>query len=201
MYKLLILLTFLLSTNVYPVDLNKHPIYAQIIKNKPSIDKKYAMKLSNIIYKMHRKYHIPSRIFAAILMQESGYTLKINGCHKGLMRKMTEEEARNKCHTFNVEKFSKCFVDNTKYVEVKICSDFGISQIYFKTAERFGINIYKLTTDLEYSVEAGAKVLANFMEKYEARDNDWWTRYNCGTRGSTDRDTCQVYKQLVERYL
>ena len=39
------------------------------------------------------------------------------------------------------------------------------------------------------------------MKKYEARDNNWYLRYNCGTRGTTKRDTCQIYKTLVERYL
>jgi hypothetical protein len=43
------------------------------------------MQVSNIIHKMHKKYHIPSRIFTAILAQESRYSLKAKGCHKGLL--------------------------------------------------------------------------------------------------------------------
>lgn len=190
------ILIFLVSFSAYAVDCSKHPIYCQIINNKPKINKKYAMKLSNVIYKMHRKYHIPSRVFTAILMQESRYTLKINGCHKGLVLPDCDnlegpESIRVKCR----------HEPNSFMKEVKVCADFGISQIWFKTAQRFNIDISKLTTDLDYSVEAGARVLHDLMERYEAKDNDWWVRYNCGTRGTTKRDTCQIYKQLVERYM
>lgn len=199
--KIISILLLFLSFSAYAVDCKKHPIYCQIKKNQPEIDSKFAMRLSNVIYEMHKKYHIPTRIFTAILMQESGYTLKVNGCHSGLYQKSTPEEARDQCHTFDVQKFSDCFKEKTEFVEKRICSDFGISQIYYKTAQRFKIDITRLTTDLEYSVEAGARVLADFMERHEAKDNDWWVRYNCGARGTTKRDTCQIYKKLVERYL
>lgn len=193
MIKWLFLFTlFIFIFRAEAIDLKKHPIYAQIIQNKPSIDKTYAMKLSNIIYKMHLKYHIPTRVFTAILMQESGYTLSAKGCHSGIIQKDSE------------------ICNSDKYVadpimcsepEVRVCTDFGISQIYYKTAKRFGFSLEKLTKDLEYSVESGAKVLTDFMKRYEAKDIDWWTRYNCGTKGSTKRDTCQIYKRLVKRYL
>tara|TARA_R100000951_G_C2653160_1_gene185154 strand:+ start:5750 stop:6340 length:591 start_codon:yes stop_codon:yes gene_type:complete len=190
------LFLFLFSSSAYAVDCNKHPIYCQIKKNSPKIKKKHAMRISNIIYKMQGKYKIPARIFAAILRQESNYTLKINGCHKGLIlpdcQKLEGPESiRVKCE-MNKDEFTK---------EVKICSDFGISQIYYRTARRFGIDINKLTTDLAYSIEAGARVLADFKKRYGKKDEYWWLRYNCGTRSTTNRDTCQIYKKLVERYL
>ena len=100
------LVLFFISFSVYAVDCKKHPIYCQITKNKPSINKNYAMKLSNIIYKTHKKYNIPSRIFTAILMQESGYNLKASNCHRGLYQKYTENQARNICHTFDILKFN-----------------------------------------------------------------------------------------------
>jgi len=175
--KKLLLPLILFSSISYGADCSKHPIFCQIKKNKPKISNKKAMNLSNIIYKMHRKYHVPSRIFTAILMQESGYSLEAKGCYKGIPD-----------------------TDRLGGV-VKVCMDFGISQIYYKTAQSFKFDIDKLTTDLDYSVEAGAKVLADFMNRYEAKDNDWWVRYNCGSRGTTKRDTCQIYKKLVERYL
>ncbi len=204
------LFLFFTSLSAYAVDCKKHPIYCQVVKNKPSIDKKFAMKLSNVIYKMHRKYHIPSRIFTAILMQESGYTLKTNGCHKGLVKNPYIKRDINIClNTKEPEGppptergyFNSCIDRIPMHVEVEVCSDFGISQIYYKTAQRFKIDITRLTTDLEYSVEAGARVLHDFMERHEAKDNDWWVRYNCGSKGTTKRDTCQIYKKLVERYL
>lgn len=160
------------------VDCKKHSIYCQIKKNAPHLNNEYSMKLSNIIYKMHKKYNIPKKIFTAILMQESGYSLKAKGCHKGL------------------------YLDKSNiYQEKKVCTDFGISQIYYKTAEKFNFNIKKLNEDLKYSVEAGAIVLYNFMKKFRKKDPDWFTRYNCGTKSTTKRDTCQIYKRLVERYM
>lgn len=208
--KLYFLLLFFLCSNVFAkVNCEKHPIYCQIKNNKPGIEKKYAMKLSNLIYKMHKKHHIPTRIFTAILMQESGYSLKARGCHSGLyIDNQYMDEELQKCLNPTKEKTNKktydaeiCLNKINPYREKKICTDFGIGQIYYKTAKRFGIDINKLNKDLEYSVEAGAIVLKNFMEKFEAKDNDWWVRYNCGTKGTTQRDTCRIYKKLVERYM
>jgi len=177
----IIILSIFFSLSAYGGNCGKHPIYCQIVKNQSKIDKKYAMKLSNIIYRMHRKYHIPTRVFTAILRQESGYSLTAKGCHSGL--------------------YEHKFENGVRLVEERVCTDFGISQIYYKTSNRHNFDIFRLTEDLEYSVEAGAIVLAGFMKRYEAKDNDWWVRYNCGNRGTTKRDTCQIYKQLVERYL
>ena len=171
--KILLLLS-LFTISAFGQDLKKHPIYAQIIKNKPGIDKEYAMEVSNIIYKMHKKYHIPSRIFTAILMQESGYSLKAKGKHCGYTKELERE----------------C-----------IYSDYGISQIHYITAELWGFDVNKLTIDLEYSVESGAKVLHDVMKRFKSKDDDYWVRYNCGFRGDTKRDTCQIYKKFVERYL
>ena len=173
--KKLIIFIFLSSLPALAgADCSKHPIFCQIKKNKPSINNQFAMKLSNLIYKMHKKYHIPSRIFTAILMQESAYTLKAKGKHCGYT-----EDFRKEC----------------------VFSDYGITQIHYKTAELWDFDINLLTTDLEYSVEAGAKVLAYFMKRYEAKEVNWWVRYNCGTAKSNKRETCNIYKGLVQRYL
>lgn len=103
-------------------------------------------------------------------MQESGYRLAAKGCHEGR----------------NVADFTYA----------KVCSDFGMSQIYFKTAQGFGFDIDRLLTDLDYSVEAGAIVLADFQKRYSHKELDWWTRYNASSRAKRN-----IYKTLVERYL
>lgn len=174
--KTLFIILFLFITNSYSNECKEHPVFCQIVKNKPKIDKQYAMKLSNLIHKMHLKYKIPSKIFTAILMQESGYSLKAKGKSCGI-----DKDNKEKC----------------------VYSDFGISQIHYKTVDLWDFDLNKLTIDLEYSVEAGAIILADFMKRYKSKDNDgeWFTRYNCGERGGTKRDTCQIYKKLVERYL
>jgi len=172
-----IILSMLLTTSIYGVECSKHPIYCQIKKNSPKLSKKYAMKLSNVIYKAARKHKIPANIYTAILKQESGYSLRAKGCHRGIVQD-----------------------SSSNFKEMKVCADFGISQVYYRTAYRYGFDISKLTTDLEYSVNAGAQVLSGF-KRYSRKDKDYWTRYNCGSRSTTKRDTCQIYKKLVERYL
>jgi hypothetical protein len=57
-------------------------------------------------------------------------------------------------------------------------SDYGISQINKRTAKAFGFNKDRLITDLEYSIEAGAIVLADFQRMYAKKDPLWFTRYN-----------------------
>jgi hypothetical protein len=205
--KKMFFLLFLLSFNVFSkVNCEKHPIYCQIKNNKSSLENEYAMKLSNIIYKMHKKYKIPVRIFTAILMQESSYDLSAKGCNKGLYKDskyfdVQIQKCLNPITEDDIKNAEKCLQNINPYKEKKICSDFGISQIYYKTAKRFGFNIFKLNSDLEYSVEAGAIVLNDFMKKYKNKDVDWWVRYNCGVRGNTKRDTCLIYKKLVQRYM
>ena len=183
------------------IDCNRNPIYCQIKKNSPRLNSKKAYHLSNVIHKAALKHRIPTRIFVAILAQESGYSLKAKGCHRGL-REETIEEVEHRCNALQSSK-GECLANGRLYpkkIETRICSDFGIGQIYFKTAKGFGFDIGRLTVDLEYSIDAAAIVLADFQKRYSARETHWWLRYNCGGRGTTKRDTCQIYKKLVERY-
>lgn len=73
--------------------------------------------------------------------------------------------------------------------------DHGIAQINEKTAIAFGFNIHKLHHNLEYSVEAGAVVLADFRRMYGKKEEDWWTRYN-----SSRPSQRQIYGNLVAQY-
>lgn len=182
-----ILLVFLgvSSAEAKSISCSKHPIYCQIKKNSPRINKKKAMHLSNVIHKVSRKYSLPTRIFVGILAQESGYKLEAKGCHKGLVKEVVETETR----------LPMTIHPTVEYKEVKVCADFGIGQIYYKTAKGFGFDLNKLTTDLDYSIEAAAQVLADFKKRYSAREVDWWTRYNARSRIKR-----KIYKQLVERY-
>jgi hypothetical protein len=108
-------------------------------------------------------------------MQESSYQLNAKGCHIGRNTK-----------TFTID---------------EVCSDFGMPQIYVKTAISYKFDIDLLLTDLEYSVAAGAEVLAYFQKTYANKEPKmWYTRYNCGTKSNVYRQTCKTYKQLVKRY-
>lgn len=161
-----------------PVECENHPIFCQILNNKPSIDKKYAMKLSNIIHNQAKIYKIDARIYTAILMQESKYELKAKNCTKGLIK-------------------AEVVIPESpiKYTENKVCTDFGVAQIHYKTANRYNFNLEELTSNLEYSVAAGAKVLSDFRKKYKHKETTYWTRYN-----SSSNIKREIYLHLVSRY-
>lgn len=169
-----VILATLISTNSNKICID-HKIYCQIIKNSPSIDRNYAMTMSNYIYKFSKKYGISSRVYTAILAQESMYKLNAKNCTKGLHKDYM--------------------------IPVEACSDFGISQIHYNNIPRFKFNVGKLLNNLEYSIEAGFKVLHDIKKRVDISDKDWYTRYNCGLKGTTKRETCQRYKKLVEKYL
>jgi soluble lytic murein transglycosylase-like protein len=53
------------------------PIYRLIVRNKPQIKHKYALKLAKVIYKASKAYKIKPKLVTAILAQESSYNLKV----------------------------------------------------------------------------------------------------------------------------
>lgn len=137
-----------------------NPIFCQIVKNHPTINLNYAMKLSNVINKVAVEMGINPVKYAAILAQESMYKLEAKNCWD------------NECH------------------------DFGIAQINKATIRAFKFDKKKLLTDLEYSVKAGAIVLADFKRMYGESEKDYWTRYNSSKPSKREK-----YKRLVARYL
>lgn len=149
-------------------------VYDQILRNKPTINKAYAKKLSELIVLKSKKYGIPQRVFTAILMQESAYKLNTVRTMKGL----------------------------NKGIVTTIGLDYGIAQIYWKTIRSYGFNSRKLTTDLDYSLDAGAKVLSWFYKTYGKRERYWWVRYNVGTSKNALRGrAANQYRRYVQRYL
>lgn len=185
-------------------DCSKHPIYCQIVRNSPKINKKYAMRLSNVIYKYTRKYNLDKTIFTAILAQESMYRLDAINCHKGIRwdeafkAKTVGMEVFNKCldkAEIGTKEFVNCVNDSHEYTKTTVCSDFGIGQIYYKTVEGYGFELDKLMEDLDYSVKAAAQVLHDFKKRYGKRESDYWTRYN-----ASSKEKREIYKHLVVRY-
>ena len=86
-----IILVAFFGTAASAYDCKAHPLYCQIKTNKPSIKDSFAFELSNIIYSITKKYNIPSNIYTAILMQESGYSLAAKNCTKGYRWKSSTE--------------------------------------------------------------------------------------------------------------
>jgi len=189
--KTVIILIGLIPNLCWSIDCNEKPIVCQIMKNGQTVGGKYTIKkekaeqLAKIIKKVSKKHNIPANLFAAILAQESLYNVAAKNCQKGFV---TPYRAPAGVSTISSD------------IEVRVCSDFGISQIHYKTVELYKFDINRLLSDVEYSVEAGAIVLSWFIKTYK-HEEDAFTRYNCGLKGNTDRKTCQEYKKLVERFM
>ncbi len=169
------LFLLLSSFPVEATDCDKHPIFCQIKKNSPKINNKKAMDLSNVIYKVTKKYDISSNILTAIFAQESAYNIGAENCMTGLEKSALKEG---------------------KMVETTVCFDFGIGQINWKNVKNRKWDIVRLMSDYDYSVESAAIVLSEFKNRFKKWDETYWTRYNA--RNTIKRE---LYRKLVERYL
>lgn len=147
---------------------DKYPAYCKIVNNHPNIDVDHAKKIAKHVHKVEDKYGISHKIYVAILAQESMYKLDAKNCGK--------KKVNGQVH--------------------KICHDFGMSQINKNTAKAFKFDLDKLTSDVGYSIEAGAQVLKDFKDRYGHKEKDWWTRYNSSKKSNRSK-----YKKLVERYM
>ncbi len=162
---------------MYTVQIQEEVTLKQILQNKANIDKFYAERLSKAIVKYSNQYGIESELYTAILMQESSYQLNAISCYEGVDSK----------DLFNKK---------------TICIDFGIAQINYKTIEKYQFNNIKLLKDLDYSVEAGAKVLAWFKVTYaKSEPHRWHCRYNVGTASPKKiNKSCEKYLADVARW-
>lgn len=152
-------------------------VLSQIQKNNPSLDQAYAEKLAQVIVEKSIKFRIPANVFTAILMQESGYNVAAKAVKCGFVNETSEEK--------------KCVI-----------TDFGISQIHHKNISRFKFDRKKLLSNLEYSVDAGAKVLSTYTRYSHKEPKTWFCRYNTGTRSFKKiKENCLEYKHKVDRYL
>lgn len=146
--------------------------YNQILINKPNIDKIYARKLALLINKTAIKHDFSPKLYAAILMQESAY---------------------------NVKRIAKTTGIHNG-IEQSVETDFGISQIHYKTIKRYKFNRQKLTNNLEYSIEAGGKVLGDFKRKFK-HEKHWYLRYNVGTGKQALKSThAKIYCERLNIY-
>ncbi len=79
----------------------------------------------------------------------------------------------------------------------KKSNDYGIAQINQWNIEAHKLDKTKLLTDLEYSIDAGAMILAYFYKRYaDHKPRRWVLHYNCGTR-----DKCIEMKQVKHYFV
>jgi hypothetical protein len=205
-YFILLLLLFQ-NLNCSDYSIEKH-IIQNLKKGGISIEDRPVKNIAKYIKKYSIKYKIPANIFTAILMQESTYLLSAKNCYeeKKTIKNPSLVGLITMCDfQYSGINFEKCLLDIpiTITIQERVCTDFGISQIHIATAklEGYSFDIDKLTTDLEYSIESGIKVLSYFHKRYSKKEKDWWVRYNCGAVKNIDTSkTCQTYKKMVSRF-
>jgi len=149
-----------------------------------------AMELSNVIYQVSKRHKIPSKIYTAILMQESRY--KLNALAKSCgFRELA-----------SVNKVKYNFAVSKKNVGC-VYTDFGIAQVHYKSILRQNLDHKRLLTDLNYSVNAGAEILSYFARKFAKKEpHRWFCRYNVGTQSANKvKIACSGYIKLVKRWM
>lgn len=151
--------------------LKDHPIYSKIVELKPSINKSYAMYLSNLLHKYAKRYNQDPFISVAIAMQENQF--------------------RNTHRKQQIVVFEK-----DHYKLFRGYTDICVYQIHLNTALNYNIDLVKLNKSLEYCVEQHFRILTDKKRMCKHLAKDAWTCYHSNTGVNRLH-----YKKLVERYL
>lgn len=91
--------------------------------------------------------------------------------------------------------FSAILMQESSYRMISTKNDLGIAQVNRTTAKLYGFNVEKLSSNLEYSIASGIKILSDFKQMYGKKEKHWWTRYNSPTPKNREK-----YKKLVDRW-
>jgi len=170
MKKMIILSAIIFSWAYADVNCDSHPIYCHIIELRPNINKTFAMKLSNKLYKYSQKYETDPHISVAIAMQESSLR--------------------------NINRRATVLVkDKNNYTLIKGYSDIGIFQFHVLTAKNYKMDIVRLVNDLDYAVDRHVWLLKRKMQYCKHLGDESWTCYHSATPIHR-----KVYKKHVERY-
>lgn len=96
----------------------------------------------------------------------------------------------------------KCGISLTTGQKDCVAVDFGIGQINYKTIKNYKLDKKRLMIDITYSIDAAAKVLADFKRFKKSEPDTWYCRYNAGTGNmSKIEKPCNKYVQLVARHM
>lgn len=163
----LTILALLLTTVANAKDVcETHPIYCSILKVKPSINRTFAMELSNYIYKYSQRYGTDPTHSVAIAMQESSLINRD--------RKETVIDKRG-----NV---------------VRGVSDVGVFQLHVDTiknmreSQGWDINFDRLRSDVEYQtywhirlLKRKIRICSSKREKLRVTPGNEWSCYHSYT--------------------
>lgn len=178
--------TLLLSSataycNSAPYNCNRHKLYCTIVKLKPKINKDFAMQLSNAIYKSSNKYNVDPFRIIAIMRQESGINMNARNTQ-------TVTKTHKEC-----DEWERCITTTTTN---KQTTDFGLFQFHIKTMQRHKLNINRVMTDMNFTVDFAVNMISR---KIKMCSKIWpqtpWACYNTATN-----KLHQKYVKHVNRY-
>lgn len=165
------------------VDCNVHKIFCDILKVRPSINRSYAMELSNYIYKWTRYYGVDPKLSVAIGRQESGL---INKDRRGVVLTKTGKKVHG-------------------------VTDIGVFQLHVATLaamdEELGWNIdySRLRSDLDYQTQLHVRWLkhrirvcniSRIAKKRKVIPGSEWACYHSYTKSRR-----KIYIKDVRQYL
>lgn len=178
---IIVIAVFFTGTAYGKVNCNKHKLYCTIVKLNPRINKTFAMKLSNIIYRAAKKHKVDPYRAIAIMRQESG--ININARNSS-----TDTISHKEC-----DEWETCVI--VKTITTKT-TDFGLFQFHIDTMKRANLDIRQVMTDLDFTVNFAIKMIA---DKIKMCSRIWpetpWACYNSATEGKH-----QTYVKLVNQY-
>lgn len=155
-----IIFLFILSIqdNVHAkVNCDVHKIYCKIIELNSKVDKKYAMNLSNLLYKYSKKYGTDPIISVGIMKIESGIS-KIDRTTKGYIFYKECDDIDN-CELY--------------YKKQTVHTDIGEFQFHISTIEYHNLDPIKLKTNMEYNVKNHIKLLKTKMIMCKGMPYSW----------------------------
>jgi len=178
---ILIGVMFFASTGYSKTNCNIHKLYCAIVKLRPKINKTFAMKLSNAVYKAAKKHKVDPYRAIAIMRQES--SINMNARNVGSKAKSHKE----------CDEWERCVIIKTITTET---TDFGLFQFHIRTMQRHNLDIKRVMTDMNFTVNFAIKMIAR---KIRNCSKLWpetsWACYNSATNIKH-----QAYVKLVNKY-
>ena len=156
----------------------RNPIYCSILTINKDVDKDFAMKLSNYIYKYSSKYNQDPYRTVSIIAQESMF--------KNIHRKHTVLEIYEEC----VEEVCVEYVR-----KVRGYTDIGLYQFHAATIEAYGLDVLRLRDDIEYATEQHFLLMKDKLRECSYLKEEAWTCYHSATEKHRIK-----YKKLVNRF-
>lgn len=155
-----------------------HKLYCAIIKINPSIDKDYALTLSNYIYKASAKYNTDPLRTVAIAAQESMF--------RNIHRQHTVLELVEDCSEGDCIEYMR---------SVRGYTDIGVYQFHAATIKNYGMDAIRLRDDIEYATDRHAYLLSVKLKECADLGKDAWVCYHSRTLEHREK-----YKRMVNKY-